>query len=136
MKETVQESAVDGVKADLQLHERASMPVSLNQCASSTEIWGIAALEQRRDAPESIWPRSRLGARAGSSITGITTTCWAAFFDSWWNLRRKCYRFAVHRQSLLPSGQVGGKGIDICAEIVEIARQRNPFFEFAGRVSG
>ena len=39
---------MDGTKADLQLQERADMRVSLNQGAPSTEIWGIAALDQRR----------------------------------------------------------------------------------------
>jgi hypothetical protein len=48
LKETAQDSAVGGAKADSQLHERASMHVSLNQCVPSTEIWGTAALDQRR----------------------------------------------------------------------------------------
>jgi hypothetical protein len=48
LKETAQDLAMDGTKADLQLQERAGMRVSLNQGGPSTEIWGIAVLDQRR----------------------------------------------------------------------------------------
>jgi hypothetical protein len=40
--------AMDGTKADSQLQERAGMRIALNQRAPSAEMWGIAALDQRR----------------------------------------------------------------------------------------
>ncbi len=118
---------MDGTKADLQLQERAGMRVALNQCTPSTETWGVAALDQRRrrtqDHLAKIAPR-----REG----------WITSNKYYYELLARLLRFLVEPQKRVLSVRCDtgnllaavrpsdGKGIDICAEIVEIAQQRNP----------
>ncbi len=110
----------------------AVMEAVLNERETSREVWGPAALEQRR-------------ARTRDHLAQI-----AARRQSWINRNRYYYellnrllRFLVEPQKKVLSVRCdtgnllaavrprNGKGIDICAEIVEIAQQRNPSFEFA-----
>jgi SAM-dependent methyltransferase len=132
LKETVQDLAMDGAKADLQLQERAGMRVALNQCTPSTEMWGVAALDQRRrrtqDHLAEIAPRRE---------------SWIKHNRYYYDLLGRLLRFLVEPQKKVLSVRCGtgnllaavkpsdGKGVDICAEIVEIAQQRNPSFHFA-----
>src|SRR2546428_13100235 len=97
-----------------------------------TEGWGLAALEQRRE-------------RTRDHLAKI-----AARRESWINRNRYYYELLIRLLCFLvePQKKVlsvrcdtgnllaavhpsNGKGIDICAEILEIAQQRNPSFEFA-----
>jgi hypothetical protein len=95
LKETAQDLAMDGTKADLQLQERAGLRVSLNQGAPSTEIWVIAALDQRRRRTQN--HLAKIASRRESWIkhNRYYYDCWVAFFGSWWSCRKKCYRFVV-----------------------------------------
>src|SRR5215831_18891218 len=110
----------------------AAMEAVLNKRETSREVWGPAALEQRRE-------------RTRDHLAKI-----AARRESWINRNRYYYellnrllRFLVEPQKKVLSVGCGigsllaavrpcnGKGIDICAEIVGIAQERNPSFEFA-----
>jgi len=104
----------------------------LNQREPTADTWGLAALEQRRQ-------------RTRDHLSKI-----AARRESWINRNRYYYRlvnrllcFLVEPQKKVLSVRCGpgnllaavrpavGKGIDICSDIVEIARQRSPSLEFA-----
>ena len=108
------------------------MEVVTNERQTNKEIWGRVALEERRD-------------RTRSHLAGI-----AYRRESWINRNRYYYgllsqllQFLVEPQKKVLSVRCGtgnllatvipsnGKGIDICAEIVEIAQQRNPSLGFA-----
>ena len=108
------------------------MEVVTNERQTNKEIWGRVALEERRD-------------RTRSHLAGI-----ASRRESWINRNRYYYgllsqllQFLVEPQKKVLSVRCGtrnllatvipsnGKGIDICAEIVEIAQQRNPSLGFA-----
>ena len=96
------------------------------------EAWGLAALDQRRKRTQDHLAAIALRvARAGSSGTDTITICLAAFFGFWWSHEKKCYRFVVAPAISCCRRTKRGKGTDICAEIVEIAQQRNPSFDFA-----
>ena len=62
-----------GAKADSQLHEGASTRVSLNQRVPGTEIWGTAALDQRRKRTQDYL--GRIAPRRESWINHILITC-------------------------------------------------------------
>jgi len=132
LKETGQDLVMDSAKADLQLQERADKRVALNQYAPSTEMWGIAALDQRRmrtrDHLANIAPRRE---------------SWIKHNRYYYELLGRLLRFLVEPQKKVLSVRCGtgnllaavkprdGKGVDICATIVEIAQQRNLSFNFA-----
>src|SRR6266404_3165037 len=99
---------------------------------TSRDVWGPAALEQRRE-------------RTRDQLAKI-----AARRESWINRNRYYYellsrllRFLVEPHKKVLSVRCGtgnllavvrpgaGKGVDICPEIVAMAQQRNPRFEFA-----
>src|SRR5438094_5295765 len=103
-----------------------------NERETSREVWGSPALEQRRE-------------RTRDHLAKI-----AARRERWINRNRYYYqllnrllRFLVEPQKKVLSVRcdVGNllavvrpskaKGIDICDEVVAIAQQRNPSFEFA-----
>jgi SAM-dependent methyltransferase len=109
-----------------------SMEAVLNQRETGTQPWGAAALEQRRE-------------RTRNHLAKI-----APRRESWINRNRYYYellsrllRFLVEPHKKVLSVRCGtgnllafvrpgaGKGVDICTEIVAIAQQRNPRFEFA-----
>ena len=108
------------------------MEAAINECKTDQENWGTPALEQRR-------------ARSCRQLAAI-----AARRESWIRRNRYYYqslrrllRFLIEPQKKVLSVRCGtgfhltavspkrGKGIDLCTEIVEIARQQNPSFEFA-----
>jgi SAM-dependent methyltransferase len=132
LKETAQDLAMDGTKADLQLQERAGMHVAPNQCAPSTEIGGVTALDQRRRRTQD--HLARIAPRRES---------WIKHNRYYYDLLGRLLRFLVEPQKKVLSVRCGignllaavkpsdGKGVDICAEIVEIAQQRNLSFNFA-----
>jgi 2-polyprenyl-3-methyl-5-hydroxy-6-metoxy-1,4-benzoquinol methylase len=124
---------------DVRLADVSSSPEATANTASRsskvdsrTEMWGPAALEQRRE-------------RTRDHLTSI-----AARRESWINRNKYYYellscllRFLIEPQKHVLSVRCGignllpvvqperAKGIDISNDIVEIARQRNPSFEFA-----
>ena len=99
---------------------------------SSELIWGPAALEQRRQRT-----RNHLAKIAPRREGWITTNKY------YYELLARLLRFLVEPQKRVLSVRCDtgnllaavrpsdGKGIDICAEIVEIAQQRNPSLNFA-----
>src|SRR5262249_10370808 len=96
------------------------------------EVWGPAAMEQRRE-------------RARQHLAAIAPRreSWIKRNGYYYELLSRLLRFVVepHKKVLSVGCGTGyhlaavsptrGKGIDLCAEIVEIARQRNPSFDFA-----
>jgi 2-polyprenyl-3-methyl-5-hydroxy-6-metoxy-1,4-benzoquinol methylase len=110
----------------------AVVDVVPNERESSRDVWGPAALEERR-------------ARTRDHLAKI-----AARRESWINrnkyyyeLLNQLFRFLVEPEKKVLSVRCGtgnllagvrpstAKGIEICNEIVDIAKQRNPSFEFA-----
>ena len=130
MKEVAQDSA--GAKADSQLREGAEVDASLKHCAPSTETWGPAALDQRRERTRD--HLAKIAPRRES---------WIKRNSYYYELLGRLLRFLVEPQKNVLSVRCDtgnllavvrptrGKGIDICAEIVEIAQQRNPSLNFA-----
>src|SRR5947199_4307413 len=123
-------AGLPGVNSPLNDSGRVNAPST--QREPNTETWGPAALEQRRE-------------RTRDHLAKI-----AARRENWINRNRYYYelldrllRFLVEPQKKVLSVRCGtgnllavvqpskGKGIDICREIIEIAQQRNPSFEFA-----
>ena len=110
----------DGVGAVLKQHE------------ANSQRWGPAALEQRRERT-----RDHLAKIAARRETWINRNKY------YYGLLNRLLRFLVEPQKKVLSVRcdIGnllavvrpakGKGIDICSEIVAIARQRNPSLEFA-----
>src|SRR6266576_5767384 len=108
------------------------MEAVLNECQANREVWGPAALEQRRE-------------RTRKHLAGIASRRegWIKRNSYYYQLLDRLLRFLVEPQkkvlsvrcdigNLLAAVRPGeGKGIDICAEIVEIAQQRNRSFNFA-----
>src|ERR1041384_6243482 len=109
------------------------MEAVLNEPEAKKGIWGPAALEQRRERS-----RNHLAKIAGRREGWINRNTY------YYHLLNRLLRFLVEPQKRVLSVRCGtgnllaavqpirGKGIDICPEIVEIAQQRNPTFEFAG----
>ena len=99
---------------------------------SNAATWGPAALEQRRERT-----RDHLAKIAARRETWINRNRY------YYELLNRLLRFLVEPQKKVLSVRcdIGnllavvrpskGKGVDICGEIVAIARQRNPSFEFA-----
>src|SRR5213080_4787015 len=99
---------------------------------TSRDVWGPAALEQRRERT-----RNHLAKIAARRETWISRNRY------YYQLLNRLLRFLVEPQKKVLSVRcdIGnllaivrpskGKGIDICGEIVAIAQQRNPSFEFA-----
>src|SRR5437016_9444295 len=108
------------------------MEAVLNEPQANREVWGPAALERRRERT-----RNHLASIA-SRREG-----WIKRNRYYYELLGRLLRFLVEPQkkvlsvrcdigNLLAAVRPGeGKGIDICAEIVEIAQQRNRSFNFA-----
>lgn len=133
MKEaTGRSSAAHSARVNSPLNDGGSVGGLAGECEPNAATWGPAALEQRRE-------------RTRDHLAKI-----AARRQSWINRNRYYYelldrllRFLVEPQKKVLSVRCdignllaavrprNGKGIDICAEIVEIAQQRNPSFEFA-----
>jgi SAM-dependent methyltransferase len=109
-----------------------SMEAVLNERETHTQPWGVAALEQRRERTRN--HVARIASRRESWINRNTY---------YYELLSRLLCFLVEPQKKVLSVRCGtgnllavvrpcvGKGVDICAEIVTIAQQRNPNFEFA-----
>src|SRR6266487_1949686 len=94
--------------------------------------WGPDALEQRRE-------------RTREHLAGIATRreSWIIRNRYYYELLSRLFRFLVEPDKTVLSVRCGtgtllsavmpheGKGIDICTEIIQIAQQRNPAFDFA-----
>jgi hypothetical protein len=94
--------------------------------------WGPDALEQRRE-------------RTREHLAGIATRreSWIIRNRYYYELLSRLFRFLVEPDKTVLSVRCGtgtllsavmpreGKGIDICSEIIQIAQQRNPAFDFA-----
>src|SRR6266478_1133334 len=107
------------------------MEAVLNEPQANREVWGPAALEQRRE-------------RTRKHLAGIASRreTWIKRNRYYYELLNQLLRFLVEPQKKVLSVRcdIGnllavvrpskGKGIDICGEIVAIAQQRNPSFEF------
>ena len=133
MKEAaVRSSAAGSATVNPPLNDTGSMAALAGECDQNAATWGPAALEQRRE-------------RTRDHLAKI-----APRRDNWINRNRYYYellerllRFLVEPQKRVLSVRCGtgnllgvlqpskGKGIDICSEIIEIAQQRSPPFEFA-----
>src|SRR6516162_9252350 len=107
------------------------MEAVINERKSNQEVWGTAALEQRRQRA-----RQHLVAIASRREGWITRNRY------YYGLLTRLLRFVVKTDKTVLSVRCGtgyhlaavspkrGKGIDSCTEMLEIARQRNPSFEF------
>src|SRR6266699_7054154 len=105
---------------------------ALKEYEPKTENWGLPALEQRRERT-----RTHLAQIAGRREIWINRNKY------YYDLLSRLLRFLVEPEKKVLSVRCdtgnllaavrpsNGKGIDICAEIVEIARQRNPSLNFA-----
>jgi Glycosyl transferase family 2/Methyltransferase domain len=133
MKEAaVRNSAARSATVNSSLNSSGSMAANADKCEPNAVTWGPAALEQRRE-------------RTRDHLAKI-----AARRENWINRNRYYYellnrllRFLVEPQKKVLSVRCdignllavvrpsNGKGIDICPEIIEIAQQRSPSFEFA-----
>ena len=108
------------------------MEAVINERKTNQEIWGPAALEQRRERTRD--HLARIAPRRES---------WINHNRYYYDLLSRLLRFLVEPQKKVLSVRCGtgnllaairpsdGKGVDICGEIVEIAQQRNPSFDFA-----
>src|SRR5215831_16382395 len=108
------------------------METVINERKVNQEVWGTAALEQRRQRA-----RQHLAEIASRREGWITRNRY------YYGLLTRLLRFVVEPDKTVLSVRCGtgyhlaavspkiGKGVDICAEMVQIARQRNPSFDFA-----
>jgi SAM-dependent methyltransferase len=108
------------------------MSVAVKERRTSTDFWGPAALEKRRERTRSLLARIALRRES-----------WIKRNRYYYGLVSRLLRFLVEPQKRVLSVRCGignllavvrpseGKGIDICPEIVEIAKQRHPGFDFA-----
>jgi hypothetical protein len=99
---------------------------------TTRDVWGPAALEQRRERTRD--HLAKIAARRES---------WINRNKYYYELLNRLFRFLVEPEKKVLSvrsdtGNLlavvrpsSGKGIEICDEIAEIAKQRNPSFEFA-----
>ena len=133
MKENVvRGSPANSCAVDAGSSHSSNMARFVHELEPSTFTWGPAALEQRRERT-----RDRLIKIAARRED------WISRNKYYYKLLSRLLRFLVEPQRKVLSVRCGtanllavvqpskGKGVDICAEIVEIARQRNPSFEFA-----
>jgi Glycosyl transferase family 2/Methyltransferase domain len=133
MKEAVvPNSAVGSANTNSPLNDSDGVDAVLKQQEANSQTWGPAALEQRRERT-----RDHLAKIAARRETWINRNRY------YYELLNRLLRFLVEPQKKVLSVRcdIGnflavvrpskGKGIDICGEIVAIAQQRNPSFEFA-----
>jgi SAM-dependent methyltransferase len=114
------------------IRDDGSMEAVLDERQTHTQPWGVAALEERRERTRN--HLARIAPRRESWINRNTY---------YYELLSRLLRFLVEPQKKVLSVRCGtgnllavvrpcaGKGVDICAEIITIAQQRNPNFEFA-----
>src|ERR1051325_9829050 len=105
---------------------------ALREHTPKTESWGLPALEQRRERT-----RKHLAQIAGRRVSWINRNKY------YYDLLIRLLRFLVEPHKKILSIRCGtgvllaalnprkAKGIDICPEIIQIAQERNPTFDFA-----
>jgi 2-polyprenyl-3-methyl-5-hydroxy-6-metoxy-1,4-benzoquinol methylase len=133
MKEAVvQDSKAGAVTEQAMLDTDTRANVFADDRESNISTWGPAALEQRRERTRD--HLAKIAARRESWISRNTY---------YYGLLNRLFRFLVEPEKKVLSIRCDtgnllavvspsrGKGVDISREIVEIARQRNPSFEFA-----
>ena len=103
----------------------------INERKANQEVWGTAALEQRRQS-----------ARQHSAAIASRRESWITRNPYYYGLLTRLLRFVVEPDKTVLSVGCGtgyhlaavspkrGKGVDICTEMVQIARQRNPSSDF------
>src|SRR5213595_2727261 len=132
MKEAVvPNSAAGSANINSPLNDSDGVDAVLKRHETNSQRWGPAALEQRREST-----------RDHLSKIAVRRQTWINRNRYYYELLNRLLRFLVEPQKKVLSVRcdIGnllavvrpskGKGVDICAEIVEIARQRNPSFEF------
>jgi SAM-dependent methyltransferase len=114
------------------IFDDGNVEILINEHQTNKEAWGPAALDERRDRTRS--NLARIASRRES---------WVKRNRYYYELLSRLLRFLVEPHKKVLSVRCGtgnllaslrpseGKGIDICTGIVEIAKQRNPSFEFA-----
>jgi SAM-dependent methyltransferase len=132
MKEAAVSSSAGGAGTSPQRNDSQSMGAFATQRESIPEQWGPAALDQRRERTRD--HLAKIAARRES---------WINRNKYYYELLNRLFRFLVEPDKKVLSVRCGtgnllavvqpsdGKGVEICDEIVDIARQRNPSFEFA-----
>src|ERR1041385_5171979 len=133
MKEAVvTTSAAASASIDSSSNDSNGVGAALKHNDANSQTWGPAALEQRRERT-----RDHLSKIAARRETWINRNRY------YYDLLNRLLRFLVepHKNVLSVRCDIGnllavvepdkGKGIDISGEIVAIAQQRNPSFEFA-----
>jgi SAM-dependent methyltransferase len=133
MKEAVVPSSATGpVNTNPPLNESEKVGVFSNQREPIAESWGPAALEERRERTRD--QLARIASRRES---------WINRNKYYYELLNRLFRFLVEPEKKVLSVRCGtgnllavvrpsnGKGIEICQEIVEIAQELNPSFNFA-----
>src|SRR5216117_3949263 len=133
MKEAVVPSSAAGpVNINPPLTESEKIGAFPNQREPIAEGWGPAALDERRERTRE--QLAKIAARRES---------WINRNKYYYELLNRLFRFLVEPEKRVLSVRCGtgnllavvrpsnGKGIEICHEIVDIAQQRNPSFEFA-----
>lgn len=133
MKEAVvPNSAAGSANINSPLNNSEGVGAVLKQHKVNSQAWGPAALEQRRERT-----RDHLAKIAARRETWINRNrCYYELLT-----RLLCFLVEPQKKVLSVRCDIGnllaavrpsrGKGIDICGEIVSVARQRNPSFEFA-----
>src|SRR5438034_1850706 len=133
MKEAVApNSAAGSANINSPLNNRDGVGAVLKQHEANLQTWGPAALEQRRERT-----RDHLAKIAARRETWINRN---RYYYELLN-RLLCFLVEPQKKVLSVRCDIGNllaivrtsmsKGIDICGEIVAIAQQRNPSFEFA-----
>src|SRR6266487_3043241 len=133
MKEGVVPSSAAGpANTNPPLNESEKVGAFSNQREPIAESWGPAALEERRERTRD--QLAKIAARRES---------WINRNKYYYELLNRLFQFLVEPEKKVLSVRCGtgnllavvrpsnGKGIEICREIVDIAQQRNPSFEFA-----
>ena len=133
MKEAVvPSSAADSANVNPPLNDSNRLGAFPNQREPISESWGPAALEERRERTRD--QLAKIAARRES---------WINRNKYYYELLNRLFRFLVEPEKKVLSVRCGtgnllavvgpsnAKGVEICQEIVDIAQQRNPSFEFA-----
>jgi 2-polyprenyl-3-methyl-5-hydroxy-6-metoxy-1,4-benzoquinol methylase len=133
MKEAVVPSSATGpVNIDPPLNDSEKVGAFPNQREPIADSWGPAALDGRRERTRD--QLAKIAARRES---------WINRNKYYYELLSRLFRFLVEPEKKVLSVRCGtgnllavvrpsnGKGVEICQEIVDIAQQRNPSFEFA-----
>lgn len=128
----VPSSAAGSANINPPVNDGESVGAVPNQREPIAQTWGPAALEERRERTRD--QLAKIAARREN---------WINRNKYYYELLNRLFRFLVEPEKKVLSVRCGtgnllavvrpssGKGIEICNEIVDIAQQRNPSFEFA-----